>query len=831
MARKNPDEPTAGSGNIAPPAARRHVAPAAHPSSELGDSGELRDLLLDTPNLTSAKDDEDARLKALRRYQMPETAEEVFDDITRLAAHLCNTPVALINLVERERLIHKSKICSIPVPTSRQGSFCDWAIRGARNHSGERTAPLFVVSDALNDERFNEHPHVTGTHGIRFYAGAPLTTPDGHLIGTLCVMDLRPRHINQIQRQALRTLADSVMAYFNLRRKSLELRQALTACGQLEQQIRINRDLVQTVERERERAASLEEREQRYALVVNSSNDGLWDWDLSSNKLTFCNRWKALLGYAEDEIGMTPDEWFKRIHPEDVEIVESEITAHLLGLTPQFQNEHRLRHQHGGYRWVMSRGLAIWDDRREAYRMAGSITDITDQKYAEERLLHNAFHDALTGLPNRPMFMNKLSRSLARARQQEDYMFAVLFIDLDRFKFINDSLGHQIGDQLLVTFARRLEGAVRPGDLVARWGGDEFAIILDRIKGTGDAVQAAQRIQSDLASPFKLSSHEVFVTASIGISHSLLPCASEEEFIRNADTAMYRAKSHGRGGFELYDVGMHEHASERLNLELALSRALAHNEFQVHYQPIISLDNWRITGFEALVRWKHPEQGFITPLKFIPIAEETGMIIPIGQWVLHEACKQIRGWQERFPSEPPLAISVNLSGVQFSDADLINKIKEILIDTGLDPDSLKIEITESAIIENIEGATAILNQLKQLGIKISLDDFGTGYSSLSYLHRFPIDTLKIDRSFVTRMNLPKNREIVNTILTLAGNLGLDVIAEGVETREQILQLTGMKCEYVQGYLLSRPMNGEEMSKLIEETYQKGIGQHATEFLK
>ena len=763
-------------------------------------------------------DPEEFRLQVLRRYPISECQSDLFDGIARLAALLCESPIAFVTLIEDTRFVHLATSSSLSIPTISDGAFCYWTIRDTQ---------MLVIEDALEDERFHEHPIVKGNQGIRFYAGVPLVAPEGPIIGTLCVMDNNPRHLNQAQTESLYTLAKAIMAQLNFKRTNLELQQAVTDRTLLEKQIQINRELEKVVHLERERIATLSESEKRYELVLNSNNDGLWDWEMGANKITFCSRWKALLGYPEGEITETPDEWFQRIHPEDLETVESDITSHLLGQTTLFQNEHRLRHYTGDYRWVLSRGLAVWDTHQESYRMAGSIVDITVQKQAEQQLQYNAFHDSLTQLPNRAMIMSRLARAAVRVEHQDDYLFAILFMDLDRFKFINDSLGHPVGDQLLVAFARRLESSIRPGDLVARWGGDEFAILLDRIKSVDDALQAAQRIQAGLSAPFKLDNHEVFVTASIGITHSLLPYDSEDEFVRNADTAMYRAKAQGRGGVELFDIGMHEHVSERLNLELALRRALAHNEFEVHYQPIISLENWRITGFEALVRWNHPETGYIAPLKFIPIAEETGLIIPIGQWVLQEACKQIRQWQEQFPSEVPLSISVNISGVQFCDPELINKTKEILLQTGLAAGSLKIEITESAIIENIEAATAILNQLKAQGIKISLDDFGTGYSSLSYLHRFPIDTLKIDRSFITRMNMPKNIEIVSTILTLASNLGLDVIAEGVETREQIFELTGMNCAYVQGYLLSRPMNGELMSKLIAETYQKGISQQSS----
>jgi len=540
--------------------------------------------------------------------------------------------------------------------------------------------------------------------------------------------------------------------------------------------------------------------------------------------MQFCTRWKAMLGYDEHDLNSRPDEWFNRVHPEDIERVQSEIMSHLLGMTPQFQSEHRVRRQDGTYRWMLSRGMAVLDSNRFLYRMTGSLTDVTEQKQAEKQLVHNAFHDALTGLANRVLFMDRLKHSLAEAKKGDGYSFGVLFLDLDRFKVVNDSLGHQIGDQLLVATARRLEACLRPGDIVARLGGDEFAIIVDHVRHVNDAIQAAERIREHLSAPFNLSGHEVFISASIGIALNQMGSEEPDEIIRNADTAMYRAKDQGRGCYELFDKGMHTRNAALTQLETGLRRALARDEFSVHYQPIISLETWRISGFEALIRWDDPEHGYISPLKFIPVAEETGLIIPIGQWVLREACQQLKAWQGQFPSDPPLTISVNLSGRQFSQPDLIDRISEILEETGLKASSLKIEITESAIIENIDAAALMLKKIKALGVRLSLDDFGTGYSSLSYLHRFPIDTLKIDRSFVSRINLPKNAEIVKTILTLASNLGMDVVAEGVETRDQIIQLTGLNCEYVQGYLLSKPIDGRAMRELISEIYHKGLGQ-------
>ncbi len=426
---------------------------------------------------------------------------------------------------------------------------------------------------------------------------------------------------------------------------------------------------------------------------------------------------------------------------------------------------------------------------------------------SREHFRNAALHDALTGLPNRTLLTSHLKLAVEHAKRRPEYLFAVLFLDLDRFKVVNDSLGHLAGDQLLVQLARRLEECIRTTDTVSRLGGDEFALLLSDIEDYTDASRVAERIQSELARPFRLGGHEVYTSASIGITLSATGYSDPESILRDADTVMYRAKANGKARHELFDEAMHARAVALLRTETDLRRAVERDEFRVVYQPILSLLTGEVAGFEALVRWQHPERGTVAPSEFIPVAEETGLIVEIGLRVLTESCRQLREWQERGLASPSLHVSVNLSGKQFAQTGLAASVAEALTRAGLDPRCLRLEITESVIMGNAEATCATLASLRALGIGVSIDDFGTGYSSLSYLHRFPVDTLKVDRSFISRMGQPdENGEIVRTIVTLACNLGMGVVAEGVETGRQRDLLRELGCEYAQGYLFSRPLD-------------------------
>lgn len=567
------------------------------------------------------------------------------------------------------------------------------------------------------------------------------------------------------------------------------------------------------VQKVKEREAELKVSEERYALAARGANDGLWDWDVATGTVHYSRRWKAMIGLAEDEVRPAIEEWLNRVHPDDIDRVRGRMTAHLEGKTHHFEAEYRIRGRDGAYRWMLSRGVAVRGPDAQPTRMAGSQTDISKRKQVEEQLLHDAFHDAMTDLPNRALFMDRLRNAIRRAKRSDEYRLAVLFLDVDRFKLVNDSLGHTAGDDLLKAIARRLEGCLRPGDTVARFGGDEFTMLLEDIGHAGQATRVAERVQRELAVPFRLQGQEVFATASMGIAYAGSGYARPEDLLRDADNAMYRAKSAGRARYEVFDSAMHTRAVATLRLETELRRAIERGELALYYQPVVSLATGKLAAFEALVRWRHPERGLIEPHEFIPTAEETGLIVPLGQWVLDETCRQIRIWSDG--DVLPVPVSANLSSRQFNQPDLVGTVRAALAASGSNPDWLRLEVTESAVMESGASARQVLGELKALGIQLCIDDFGTGYSSLSYLHQFPVDTLKIDKSFVTRLDATtQNLEIVRTIVMLAHNLEMNVIAEGVETLDQAQHLRHLSCEFAQGYLYSPPVEVAEATALL-----------------
>ncbi|MDQ4121405.1 MAG: EAL domain-containing protein [Acidobacteriota bacterium] len=535
-----------------------------------------------------------------------------------------------------------------------------------------------------------------------------------------------------------------------------------------------------------------------------------------------------MLGYTEAELLLSDLQTIT--HEDDLGNDLVHLYDLIEGKIQNYQLEKRFVHKFGHSIWVLQSASVIRDEDKKPRQVIFQVQDISDRKRAEEQIHYAAFHDALTGLPNRTLLLDRLGMAVERAKRLKDYKFAVLFVDLDRFKIVNDSLGHDMGDKLLVDLSRRLESCARKIDTVARLGGDEFAILIDAIPIPNLATEVAERIQGSLSQPFELDGQEFFTTASIGIAYSETGYERPEDILRDADTAMYRAKANGKARHEVFDVGMHTHALEALRMENDLRRAVENNEIIPFYQSIISFKTGKIVGFEALARWRHPSRGFVSPADFIPLAEETGLIIPLGQQMLEDACRQTREWQKKF--KQPLTISVNLSANQFKQKNIVEKAADILIRTGLVPRDLRLEITEGVLMHNAAAAEQILSELKAIGVQLSIDDFGTGYSSLSYLHRFPFDILKIDRSFVSRMNTDKESwGIVKTIITLAQELEKSVVAEGVETENHRELLKRLSCQYGQGFLFSRPLEPSQAEKLLEAEFAQDTDFPSIEILE
>jgi diguanylate cyclase (GGDEF)-like protein/PAS domain S-box-containing protein len=561
---------------------------------------------------------------------------------------------------------------------------------------------------------------------------------------------------------------------------------------------------------------TLKESEERYFLAARGANDGLWDWNIKKGEIYYSPRWKAMLGYLDHEIAATPDEWINRIHPDDRDSVVYALTNHINNKTPHFQSEHRILHRDGTYRWMLVRGMAVRDADAIAYRMAGSQTDITARKNAEEQLVHDAFHDLLTGLPNRALFLDRLDRTIEYHQRNSEFSFAVLFLDLDRFKIINDSLGHAVGDQLLIEISKVLKTCMRSSDTVARFGGDEFVVLLNDIHDVQNAVKVVHHIQEVLSKPFRVGNNRVFTSASIGIVFSNGGNRSKEDIMRDADIAMYQAKMLGKANYMIFNTEMRKQAINRLSMENDLHHALLRGEFSLHYQPIVTLKENALSGFEALLRWQHPKKGYIPPEEFVPIAEETGLILDIGWWVLRQACSQVKKWQEQFRDYKDLFVNINISQKQFTQPIFIHMLRNILKETRLNPSSINLEITENVLMENAVSMINILNKIRELGVGLHVDDFGTGYSSLSYLQQFPIDTLKIDYSFINRIGSNGDgAEIVKTILVLARELSVDTIAEGIETENQMVQLRQLDCHYGQGFYFGKPMDPDMVAEILQ----------------
>ena len=717
------------------------------------------------------------RVSALR---LPTPATAALEHLTLFAQRMLDVPVSIVSLVDGERTFSRSPSGDAwrarrETPLSR--SLCRYAVSSGR--------PL-LIEDARSHPIVDDDPVVwLGEVG---YAGIPIRSADGAVAGAICAIDVRPRAWTDDEVELLDHLA-SFAAMVIERRGAVSAAEAgfVGALGPARGRLslRMLEKAVETMQ----------------IGVTITDTDG---------RILYTNPAEARMhGYTIDELRgvhariFAPPEHARPIDPQ----VMDEVTS--------WSRETVNVRKDGSVFPVLLRSDVVKDSRGRAVGLVTCCEDITQRKELERQLLRNAFYDPLTGLPNRGLFIHRLELAVERARAGERHC-SVLMVGLDRFKLVNDSLGRGAGDELLVKVAGRLRECVRGDTMVAHIAGDEFAVLLDEGGGVGEASRVAACIQERLARPFEVAGAEVYTTGSVGIALTHSGYDRADDMLRDANIAMYRSKDARKGQYEVFDRDMHAAAMERLRLESDLRRALERGEMRVHYQPIVLLETGRIAGFEALARWEHPERGLVLPDDFIPLAEETGLILPIGLWVLEQACRDLRRWQSAAPAgTAPLTLSVNLSAKQFAQPDLVARIERVLRETGIERGTLKLEITESVIMQHTHAVLATLGELRTLGVQLYVDDFGTGYSSLGYLHRLPLDALKIDRSFVAGGATPESLQLVRSIVAMAHALGVAVVTEGVETAELVSELRTLGCEYGQGYFFSAPLPSDQMERLFE----------------
>jgi len=553
--------------------------------------------------------------------------------------------------------------------------------------------------------------------------------------------------------------------------------------------------------------------EQRYALAAAGSNDGLWDWDVTTDTLYCSERWKLMIGLSPDDSRVSSvDAWLNLVVEEDKQSVWEALRAHLTGQRSNFEHEYRMWHADGSVRWVLCRGIAVRDETGQARRLAGSQTDITEQRRIRDSLAQAARHDPLTDLPNRTLFRELLQRAIAQNTRMPSHSYAVLFVDLDGFKLVNDTHGHVVGDRFLKAIGQRLKSHLRPGDALARLGGDEFAVLTEGFSNASEVRAIAERLRHALAEPFHVSGHDLRGAASIGIVIGDPQQRSVDAVLRDADIAMYRAKAAGRGGYELFDPAMHAWDLKRLTVETELRRAVEQNDFTIFYQPIVQLPSSRICGLEALVRWVRADGRVAPPSEFIHVAEATGLIVPLTYRILRESCHQVAAWQQMFSR--PLELSVNISSKLFTRPEFIDQVASAIEDSGLLPGTLRLEIPEDVLIDHSDGVDQHFDRLRRIKVAVHLDNFGSGYASLSYLQRYPVDALKLDKSLVARMGTPGSDDVGSVIVKLARALGMGLIAEGVETAAHAEQLRALDCPHAQGYLFSAPLSAGDVVPLL-----------------
>jgi len=559
------------------------------------------------------------------------------------------------------------------------------------------------------------------------------------------------------------------------------------------------RDQTGTVEED----VQIREREERLSLAVAASLDVVWDWDLRKNQLYLSPAWRTLLA-LEAPLQNLPSDWLERVHPEDMAPLRAALSSHLEGRAPVFDHEYRIRHGDGEWRWLHARGAAQRDPAGAAVRIAGLMSDVTRHRSMVERMAHDARHDALTGLPNRTLFLDLLRHSFYRTRRHEDYRFAVLFIDIDHFKMVNDAFGHEAGDQLLQQITRRLESCLRQGDTLARHGGDEFTMWLDDVRGSGDAMRVADRVHEVMREPFEVASGErVHSSASIGVAVGSSLYQKAEDVLRDADVAMYRAKALGKARTAVFQRDTGEGSPAHVQLETDLRSAILRNELLIHYMPIVDVQTGKVRALEALARWQHPRLGLVQPAKFLAMAVETGLIVSIDQWVLQNASHQMHDWRRDIASASRLSLSVNFSQKLLEQSDLGAQIERVLREWKLSPADLNMDINEGTLPPDNGGN--LLSELHRRGLKLHMDDFGTGQSWLRHLHKAEVDTVKLDRSFISG-GAERDRQVLGRIVSIARDLGKTVIAEGVETREQAQLVREVGCAYAQGFFFSPPLD-------------------------
>jgi len=622
----------------------------------------------------------------------------------------------------------------------------------------------------------------------------------GARVGAGCAVLLAVVHLLLVRAGVLGLVLPQTLASFAL--AQLLALSAGFGVGKLREQLWAAREV------ERERA-------ERYTLAARGSEDGLWDWDLAERRVFRSERWQEIASDPTSDDAASPLDLLARVHPEDVEGARAQLEAHLRGESSRYEHAHRIRRSDGSWRWVLERGIAARDAAGKAVRMAGFLSDIAEHKASEERLRHHAFHDALTSLPNRALFMDRVQHAVARARRSPSHTFAVLMLDLDRFKNVNDSLGHLAGDRLLIRVAERIGGCVRDGDTVARLGGDEFSVLLEDLQSEHEAERVAEQIQRALTAPIPLDGHDLVTSASIGIAIARDDAFDSLSLLRRADQAMYAAKKQGRGRQVLFEPTAHSNSSLRLTLETSLRAALTAGQLRVYFQPIVNVASGEATGFEALVRWPHPKLGLVSPAELVPVAEESGMIFQLGDFVLDEACRALHRLTAAFRPPAPFRMCVNLSARELARDDLVERVERALARQHVLPEQLVLEVKESALMGDANVGLDAFRTLRARGVRVHMDDFGTGYSSLSYLHKFPLDALKIDASFVGRLHDSVGaEEIVRTVITIARDLHLDVVAEGVENREQLQRLRALGCHEAQGFLFGAPLPLEALEALL-----------------